>query len=194
MPPNQSFKPTLLRSTKPMAGRACHGFGSATQRGLTQSLGSGKARGRGASYGPDSSLRCQAVTSCGWVGVVLLRRSRRARSRVGCVRFVAVGQDGRGQVAGGASGSAALVIRSGRRVWAHNVSLPAQQGVQAELASLQQKRGRKSLPRVCLHYASRLNSGVRPLTVMASAERCRVDWRSRPSCILGSRGGSFLAG
>ena len=39
VPPNQSFKPTLLRSTKPMAGRACHGFGSATQRGLTQSLG-----------------------------------------------------------------------------------------------------------------------------------------------------------
>ena len=38
VPPNQSFKPTLLRSTKPMAGRACHGFGSATQRGLTQSL------------------------------------------------------------------------------------------------------------------------------------------------------------
>ena len=38
LPPNQSFKPTLLRSTKPMAGRACHGFGSATQRGLTQSL------------------------------------------------------------------------------------------------------------------------------------------------------------
>ena len=144
-----------------MARKACHRMSSTTQRGLTQALGSGKARGRGASYGPDSSLRCQAVTSCGWVGVVLLRRSRRARSRVGCVRFVAVGQDGHGQVAGRASGSAALVIRSGRRVWAHNVSLPAQQGVQAELASLQQTRGRKSLPRVCLHYASRLNLGVR---------------------------------
>ena len=33
-----SFKPNLLRSTKAMAERACHGFGSTTQVGLTQAL------------------------------------------------------------------------------------------------------------------------------------------------------------
>ena len=37
--PNNSFKPNLLRSTKAMAGKACHGFGSTTQVGLTQALG-----------------------------------------------------------------------------------------------------------------------------------------------------------
>ncbi len=39
LPPNNSFKPNLLRSTKAMAGKACHGFGSTTQVGLTQALG-----------------------------------------------------------------------------------------------------------------------------------------------------------
>ena len=39
LPPNNSFKPNLLRSTKAMAERACHGFGSTTQVGLTQALG-----------------------------------------------------------------------------------------------------------------------------------------------------------
>src|SRR3546814_1588340 len=34
--------------------------------------------------------------------------------------------------------------------------------VQAELASLHQSHGRKSLPWLWLHYASRLNSSVRP--------------------------------
>src|SRR5690606_41789503 len=34
-----SFKPNLLRYTKAMAERACHGFGSTTQVGLTQALG-----------------------------------------------------------------------------------------------------------------------------------------------------------
>ena len=38
LPPNNSFKPNLLRSTKAMAERACHGFGSTTQVGLTQAL------------------------------------------------------------------------------------------------------------------------------------------------------------
>ncbi|AXS74056.1 Beta-lactamase OXA-2 [Pseudomonas aeruginosa] len=37
--PNNSFKPNLLRYTKAMAERACHGFGSTTQVGLTQQLG-----------------------------------------------------------------------------------------------------------------------------------------------------------
>ena len=37
--PNNSFKPNLLRYTKAMAERACHGFGSTTQVGLTQALG-----------------------------------------------------------------------------------------------------------------------------------------------------------
>src|SRR5690606_40971269 len=37
--PNNSFKPNLLRYTKAMAERACHGFGSTTQVGLTQVLG-----------------------------------------------------------------------------------------------------------------------------------------------------------
>src|SRR5690606_38663004 len=37
--PNNSFKPNLLRSTKAMAEKACHGFGSTTQVGLTQALG-----------------------------------------------------------------------------------------------------------------------------------------------------------
>ena len=40
MPPNNSFKPNLLRYTKHMAEKACHVFGSATQVGLTQALGS----------------------------------------------------------------------------------------------------------------------------------------------------------
>ncbi len=35
-----SFKPNLFRSTKHMAEKACHVFGSATQVGLTQALGS----------------------------------------------------------------------------------------------------------------------------------------------------------
>src|SRR3546814_3419784 len=37
--PNTSFKPNLLRYTKSMAERACHGFGSTTQVGLTQAFG-----------------------------------------------------------------------------------------------------------------------------------------------------------
>ena len=39
MRPNNAFKPNLLRSTKHMAEKACHVFGSATQVGLTQVLG-----------------------------------------------------------------------------------------------------------------------------------------------------------
>ena len=38
-PPNNSFKPNLLRYTNNMAGKACHVVGSATQVGLTQALG-----------------------------------------------------------------------------------------------------------------------------------------------------------
>src|SRR5690606_11810408 len=38
-PPNNSFKPNLLRYTKHMAEKACHVFGSTTQVGLTQALG-----------------------------------------------------------------------------------------------------------------------------------------------------------
>ncbi len=37
--PNNSFKPTLLRYTKAMAEKACHGFASTTQVGLTQAIG-----------------------------------------------------------------------------------------------------------------------------------------------------------
>src|SRR5690606_11198489 len=37
--PNNSFKPNLLRYTKAMAEKACHGFGFTTQVGLTQALG-----------------------------------------------------------------------------------------------------------------------------------------------------------
>jgi hypothetical protein len=36
--PNNSFKPNALRSTKHMAEKACHVFGSATHVGLTQAL------------------------------------------------------------------------------------------------------------------------------------------------------------
>src|SRR3546814_14653485 len=36
---NNSFKPNLLRYTKAMAEKACHGFASTTQVGLTQALG-----------------------------------------------------------------------------------------------------------------------------------------------------------
>ena len=39
LPPNNSFKPNLLRYTKHMAEKACHVFGSTTQVGLTQALG-----------------------------------------------------------------------------------------------------------------------------------------------------------
>ena len=39
MPPNNSFKPNLLRYTNNMAGKACHVVGYATQVGLTQALG-----------------------------------------------------------------------------------------------------------------------------------------------------------
>ena len=35
---NNSFKPNLLRYTKAMAEKACHGFASTTQVGLTQAL------------------------------------------------------------------------------------------------------------------------------------------------------------
>src|SRR3546814_3238190 len=42
--PNNSFKPNLLRYTKAMAEKACHGFGSTTQVGLTQALGLTKTR------------------------------------------------------------------------------------------------------------------------------------------------------
>ena len=45
LPPNNSFKPNLLRSTKAMAERACHGFGSTTQVGLTQALCVGRSVG-----------------------------------------------------------------------------------------------------------------------------------------------------
>ena len=45
LPPNNSFKPNLLRSTKAMAERACHGFGSTTQVGLTQALCVGRCVG-----------------------------------------------------------------------------------------------------------------------------------------------------
>ena len=41
--PNNSFKPNLLRYTKAMAEKACHGFGSTTQVGLTQALGAMKS-------------------------------------------------------------------------------------------------------------------------------------------------------
>src|SRR3546814_12322491 len=46
---NNSFKPNLLRSTKAMTEKACHGFGSTTQVGLTQALGcsSQSSRNRG---------------------------------------------------------------------------------------------------------------------------------------------------
>jgi hypothetical protein len=37
--PNNSFKPNLLRYTKAVAERACHGFGSASRIGLIQVLG-----------------------------------------------------------------------------------------------------------------------------------------------------------
>ena len=36
---NDAFKPKPLRSTKHMADKACHVFGSTTQFGLTQVLG-----------------------------------------------------------------------------------------------------------------------------------------------------------
>ncbi len=39
MPPNNAFKPKPLRSTKHMAGKACHVFGSTMQFGLTWALG-----------------------------------------------------------------------------------------------------------------------------------------------------------
>src|SRR3546814_15051434 len=42
--PNNSFKPNLLRYTKVMAEKACHGFGSTTQVGLTQALRSEERR------------------------------------------------------------------------------------------------------------------------------------------------------
>src|SRR3546814_5596316 len=46
---NNSFKPNLLRSTKAMTEKACHGFGSTKQVGLTQALGcsSQSSRNRG---------------------------------------------------------------------------------------------------------------------------------------------------
>jgi len=39
VPPNNSFKPNLLRCTNNVAGKACHVVGYATQVGLTQALG-----------------------------------------------------------------------------------------------------------------------------------------------------------
>jgi len=37
--PNNSFKPKPLRSSKGMAGKACHAFASTTRFGLTHALG-----------------------------------------------------------------------------------------------------------------------------------------------------------
>ena len=45
--PNNSFKPNLLRYTKAMAEKACHGFASTTQVGLTQALGASSFLGVG---------------------------------------------------------------------------------------------------------------------------------------------------
>ncbi len=39
LPPNNSFKPNLLRYGKSVAKKACHAFASTTQVGLTQALG-----------------------------------------------------------------------------------------------------------------------------------------------------------
>ena len=39
VPPNNSFKPNLLRYTNNVAEKACHVVASATQVGLTQALG-----------------------------------------------------------------------------------------------------------------------------------------------------------
>ena len=39
LPPNNSFKPNLLRYTNNVAGKACHVVGYSTQVGLTQALG-----------------------------------------------------------------------------------------------------------------------------------------------------------
>ena len=52
MSSNNSFKPNLLRYTKVMAERACHGFASTTQVGLTQALGGATERSSPLSHGP----------------------------------------------------------------------------------------------------------------------------------------------
>src|SRR3546814_11541438 len=64
---NNSFKPNLFRSTKHMAEKACHVFGSATQVGLTQAL-----------YVTDDYGRHTGSNSC-W----LHRRQGRDRKDVG---------------------------------------------------------------------------------------------------------------
>ena len=68
LPPNNSFKPNLLRSTKAMAERACHGFGSTTQVGLTQALGGARQRSSQRGDRPPSAIAtctpCRPHTPC----------------------------------------------------------------------------------------------------------------------------------
>src|SRR3546814_608283 len=61
-----SFKPNLLRYTKAMAGKACHGFGSTTQVGLTQ----GVRRHNQASM--DSTLLTGIIGAIATIGAVVL--------------------------------------------------------------------------------------------------------------------------
>ena len=70
--PNNAFKPNLLRSTKAMAEKACHGFGSTTQVGLTQALGLVKAFWGLGGLPQSSSSRAPGFLQSGGVSVPVL--------------------------------------------------------------------------------------------------------------------------
>ena len=89
--PNNSFKPNLLRSTKAMAEKACHGFGSTTQVGLTQALGrTGCAPSCVAQQVPsDSSWPARRVASFGIAPSSTSQRSSTAACRLRRSRSIA---------------------------------------------------------------------------------------------------------
>lgn len=87
--PNNSFKPNLLRYTKAMAEKACHGFGSTTQVGLTQALGGCcggfciGSRLLTVRFSSDDRLRpvLLRLAHCVWSSSLRLRGSTCSRSR-----------------------------------------------------------------------------------------------------------------
>ena len=82
MRPNSSFKPNLLRSTKAMAEKACHGFGSTTQVGLTQVLAAHEDIRSFAASAIDSLKRIRQVPG-DWIRSYREDRSREWKTRGG---------------------------------------------------------------------------------------------------------------
>ena len=92
-PPNNSFKPNLLRYTNNVAGKAWHVVGYATQVGLTQALGASSFFGVG--HNAPRVYRAVASASFQW-------RGARSGSSGGVLGFGRSAACGRGFQASGA--------------------------------------------------------------------------------------------